>query len=223
LLARRITDGEAEAARALDAVRDDLNRTRGVPGEAAVFRNASNHRTVIAAENAHAACLRYARYVRNQVSGYQLDEVDEARWRADAERLRAWFDLWPSGEEMLAAAEHEAARAAAARKTSAGCAGAPPAKAEIVHLGECSFQIGDRGAVNLTLPETNVLQAFRDYPGSTMDMDTLIEKSGHRNAVVLLKGIRKKYGGRFACAIRLPGKKASGGYGVSIRRGNSVG
>jgi hypothetical protein len=108
MLAKRIRDGRAEAERVVAAVRNDLNRARGTAP--AVFG-------VIYAENAHFAGIRYVSCLDQELIGYQLDGLHEARWAADAERLRGWFGQMPSGNQILAAVELEASLAAAARGT----------------------------------------------------------------------------------------------------------
>lgn len=105
MLTKRISDGRAQAERAVVAVRDDLNRARGpVPS---VFG-------VVAAENAHLAGIRYAALVVNHFRDYRSD-----RWASDLERHREWFDGMPSGNKILAVAEWEAFQAAAARGEAA--------------------------------------------------------------------------------------------------------
>jgi hypothetical protein len=111
MLARNMRDGRAKAERAVAAVRDDLNRTRGVPGEAAVFGG-------IYAENALVAALRFVacldKELDPELTRYGLDGSDEIRWAADAKKLRTWFAEMPAGNAILAAVELEASQAAAA-------------------------------------------------------------------------------------------------------------
>jgi hypothetical protein len=62
----------------------------------------------------------------------------------------------------------------------------------------------------------DVLQPFLEK--SAMDKQDLINQSGRRDAPRVLSRLRKKYDGRFAQFIHLPGKKSNLGYRVTIRR-----
>jgi hypothetical protein len=91
-----------------------------------------------------------------------------------------------------------------------------PAEAVIFALGNRQYKIANDSPIVVEENEDSVLQAFQEQ--STMDGPSLIIKAGFDRAPRVLKSLKTKYNGRFASAIRTPGKKGQGGYHVSIRR-----
>jgi len=72
----------------------------------------------------------------------------------------------------------------------------------------------DSYAVNTE--EDNILQSFLES-GKAMDSSTLTDKSGVTNIARVMKRLQGGYGGIFSDAIRLPGKKGTGGYFACVR------
>jgi hypothetical protein len=94
----------------------------------------------------------------------------------------------------------------------------PPQKPEesvIVSLGDRQYRIGKNTPLTVTPPHDAVLKAFIKRP--TMDEPTLRNlANGLDEPAKALRDLRKKYGGQFAPAITLPGRKSQGGYHVRI-------
>jgi hypothetical protein len=93
-----------------------------------------------------------------------------------------------------------------------------PTADTIVYLGQRTYQRGAETAVAVTGGEHAVLQAFLDCPA--MSEADLVRKANDATAGRLLGALCTpgKYGGIFAPAITLPGRKGQGGYRVRIRR-----
>jgi hypothetical protein len=106
-------------------------------------------------------------------------------------------------------------RAVAALKEWARSIGEAP-QSVIVSLGGRRYRVGDHPALTLTENEDTVLLAFLEAPGNTLDKPALIDATGLENAAVILGGLKRKYGGTFAPAIRRPGKRGQGGYHAAV-------
>jgi hypothetical protein len=116
-------------------------------------------------------------------------------------------------EEMLLA--HETTQADAA-----GPGYAPGKKRRqptIYGDGKGNYRVGRGECVCVSEDEDTILQAFSEC--HTMDTAKLKERSGivTSDASRIVRGLRKKYGGRFAPAIRTPGKKGRGGYHAVVK------
>lgn len=85
----------------------------------------------------------------------------------------------------------------------------------ILCRGERSFSIDAQPPVTVTWPEAEVLLAF--IGSETRSMSELRSKSRVQYAERTLSNLRKKYGGRFAPAIRLAGGPGRGGYSAIVR------
>lgn len=99
--------------------------------------------------------------------------------------------------------------------------GAGPTPRTILSLGNRQYRIGNYTPRVLTPREDTVLQAFlgsgeKVPPLAAMDEPTLRQRSGYGDAPRILRELSKSYDGIFAPAIRMPGSKRAGGYGVSI-------
>jgi hypothetical protein len=97
---------------------------------------------------------------------------------------------------------------------------APPAAARpadtILSLGDRQYQVeGHSLIVCVTDTEENVLQALAKYPA--MDEPALRKRTNMENAAKILRDLRKKYGGLFADAIKVPGGKGRGGYSAVVK------
>lgn len=90
----------------------------------------------------------------------------------------------------------------------------------IVSHGDSAYSIGRQGPMKLTDPEDAVFQAF--LGGKPLKHAELIKESNRENAPTILQGLKRRYDGMFAPAIRMPGGKSSGGYFVAVRRKNDV-
>jgi hypothetical protein len=130
---------------------------------------------------------------------------------AARDKLRDVSIQLPEVPDLYAEIEWESVQAAATIET-------PPAPIDptvIIALGERQYRIGDFPPLSVEENEDSVLQTFLERP--SMDGPTLIDKAGFDSAPRVLRTLRKKYQGRFAHAITLPGKKGEGGYHVAIR------
>ncbi len=85
----------------------------------------------------------------------------------------------------------------------------------IIWHGEKSYSIDGFEPISVTDSEHAVLNEFVNSP--SMDTEALTKNSGNNRAPRVLRQLTKKYDGRFAPAIKLPGIKGRGGYAVAIR------
>jgi hypothetical protein len=69
--------------------------------------------------------------------------------------------------------------------------------------------------VRVTPAEDAVLVAFVDSP--VLSGQELVDMSGRPRAVYILATLRRKYGGVFASAITMPGRRDGGGYRADVR------
>jgi hypothetical protein len=82
-------------------------------------------------------------------------------------------------------------------------------------LGGQAYQVGNwTGCVSVK--ENNVLQSF--LKAKALTGPRLRAESGEENPVRHLRTLKEGYKGAFRDAIRLPGRKSSGGYVVDVRR-----
>jgi len=91
----------------------------------------------------------------------------------------------------------------------------------IFSLGDCRYRV-DSGPVQPVLDhEDTVLQTFLESNHGHLSGEELEERSGLRDhpgrAARILRDLCRRYGGQFAPAIRLPGKKGPDGYRVRIQ------
>lgn len=121
-----------------------------------------------------------------------------------------------AGAVVEAAAFLESACGSAPDGRSGTQAGASAPDNVIVSMGNRQYRVGAGGPVVLTDRQDAVLQAFLDQPA--MDNRMLVGTSKVDDAAKVLRDIRNKYPS-FAAAIRVPGRKNSGGYRVAIRNG----
>jgi hypothetical protein len=93
----------------------------------------------------------------------------------------------------------------------------PPPDLTIYGEGQRSYRVGSSRPVCVTEEEDSILQAFSGYP--TMGTPELTAKSKlkHADPSRVLRGLRQKYDGLFAAAIRCPGKKGRGGYHAVVK------
>jgi hypothetical protein len=78
-----------------------------------------------------------------------------------------------------------------------------------------AYRVGNSEPYSVSDREDAILQAFARHPAMTDQQ--LQERSGYPDAAKLLRALITKYGGVFAPAIRIPGKKAAGGYYAEVR------
>jgi hypothetical protein len=83
--------------------------------------------------------------------------------------------------------------------------------------GKGSYRVGGSRFYCVSAEEDAILQAFSCYP--SMDSKKLRQASQimDRDATRVLRGLREKYEGAFAKAIRTPGKKGRGGYHADVK------
>jgi hypothetical protein len=85
----------------------------------------------------------------------------------------------------------------------------------VISMGERQYRINGSDPLVVTAPEDCVLKAFLGQPA--MDEPTLKLKTKIEEAAKVLRALEKGYGKVFAPAIRLAGKKGTGGYHVRIK------
>ena len=92
----------------------------------------------------------------------------------------------------------------------------PESPSPIVRVADGCYR-PDGAAFPLAVSDAEdlVLSAFLRRPA--MSQGDLIDQTGLAHAHKVLARLAAKYGGAFAAAIRLPGKKGNGGYAVLIR------
>jgi hypothetical protein len=83
-------------------------------------------------------------------------------------------------------------------------------------FGNRNYQLGDTPPVCVTDAEDNVFQAARLLHGRAFDEEQLKATAGGDDPARVLRRLCHSYGGRFAAAIHLPGRKGKGGYRVDI-------
>lgn len=104
-----------------------------------------------------------------------------------------------------------------AQRSGAGSDRAPgPSAVELRNIryhGNKSYSVegGSRDPVTVTYEEDKVLQAFMESSNS-MGRAELENRAVIGNAPRAMKLLAERYGGRFATAIRRPGRKGVGGY-----------
>jgi hypothetical protein len=83
--------------------------------------------------------------------------------------------------------------------------------------GNGSYRVGKSRFVHVNANEDSILQAFSGC--HTMDGAKLKEESNIRDSDPsrILRGLRTKYSGLFARAIRCPGRKGQGGYHAVVK------
>ncbi len=86
----------------------------------------------------------------------------------------------------------------------------------IVFVSPGVYRIGEGDPFKVDACYDEVLRPFLEQPA--MDKRELVNKSGHNDAPRVLGRLRKKFDGRFAPFIHLPGKKGNLGYRVTIRQ-----
>jgi hypothetical protein len=82
-------------------------------------------------------------------------------------------------------------------------------------LGSGVYRVGDGPPVRLTAAEADLLEAFASRPA--MSARELVRVSGWAAARRTLARLRRSYGGLFAGAVRMPGRKGAGGYRADVR------
>jgi hypothetical protein len=92
----------------------------------------------------------------------------------------------------------------------------------IWHHGDGAYSRDQANPFIVTPEEHNVLETFLES-GRAMETRDIAHESGVKNVSRVIRGLREKYGGQFAEAIRTPpeGKKGKGGYFIRVRSASS--